>query len=56
VVESPGQFEMLKAADPVYKLVAGDGCGGRGSTEVGNAADRGSDISSGRETFDDPED
>lgn len=30
-----GQFEMLKAADPVYKLVAGDGLGAPVAPEVG---------------------
>lgn len=30
-----GQFEMLKAADPVYKLVAGDGLGAPQMPEVG---------------------
>ena len=31
----PGQFEMLRAADPVYKLVAGDGLGSTQMPEVG---------------------
>ena len=31
----PGQFEMLKAADPVYKLLAGDGLGAETAPEVG---------------------
>jgi len=30
----PGQFEMLRAADPVYKLVAGDGLGATEIPEV----------------------
>lgn len=30
----PGQFEMLRAADPVYKLVAGDGLGATQMPEV----------------------
>ena len=30
-----GQFEMLRAADPVYKLVAGDGLGAAAMPEVG---------------------
>lgn len=30
----PGQFEMLRAADPVYKLVAGDGLGATQVPEV----------------------
>ena len=30
-----GQFEMLRAADPVYKLVAGDGLGATAMPEVG---------------------
>lgn len=35
----PGQFEMLKAADPVYKLVAGDGIGAASQPEVGKLLD-----------------
>lgn len=35
----PGQFEMLKAADPVYKLVAGDGLGATTAPEVGKLLD-----------------
>ena len=31
----PGQFEMLRAADPVYRLVAGDGLGAEKMPEVG---------------------
>ena len=31
----PGQFAMLKAADPLYKLVAGDGIGADQMPEVG---------------------
>lgn len=31
----PGQFEMLKAADPVYKLVAGDGLGATSQPAIG---------------------
>jgi hypothetical protein len=31
----PGQFEMLRAADPVYRLVAGDGLGADKMPEVG---------------------
>jgi dienelactone hydrolase len=30
-----GQFEMLQAADPVYRLVAGDGLGAQGKPEIG---------------------
>ena len=30
-----GQFEMLRAADPVYKLVAGEGLGAEKMPEVG---------------------
>jgi len=30
----PGQFEMLRAADPIYKLVAGDGLGATQMPEV----------------------
>lgn len=30
----PGQFEMLKAADPVYKLVAGEGLGATQMPEI----------------------
>lgn len=35
----PGQFEMLKAADPVYKLVAGDGIGAATPPETGKLLD-----------------
>ncbi len=35
----PGQFEMLKAADPVYKLVAGDGLGAAQMPETGRLLD-----------------
>ena len=31
----PGQFEMLRAADPVYRIVAGDGLGAEKMPEVG---------------------
>ena len=31
----PGQFEMLRAADPVYRMVAGDGLGAEKMPEVG---------------------
>ena len=34
-----GQFEMLRAADPVYRLVAGDGCGAKQMPEVGKLLD-----------------
>ena len=34
-----GQFEMLKAADPVYKLVAGDGLGAATVPEAGKLLD-----------------
>ena len=30
-----GQFEMLRAADPVYRLVAGDGLGAQERPEIG---------------------
>ena len=30
-----GQFEMLRAADPVYQLVAGDGLGAKAMPDVG---------------------
>jgi hypothetical protein len=30
----PGQFDMLRGADPVYKLVAGDGLGATQMPEV----------------------
>jgi len=35
----PGQFEMLRAADPVYRLVAGDGLGAEKMPEVGKLLD-----------------
>jgi hypothetical protein len=35
----PGQFEMLRAADPVYRLVAGDGLGAETMPEVGKLLD-----------------
>ena len=35
----PGQFEMLRAADPVYRLVAGDGVGSEKMPEVGKLLD-----------------
>ena len=35
----PGQFSMLKAADPVYKLIAGDGLGAATPPEVGKLLD-----------------
>ena len=31
----PGQFEMLRAADPVYRIVAGDGLGAEKMPDVG---------------------
>lgn len=34
-----GQFEMLKAADPVYRLIAGDGLGATEMPEVGRLLD-----------------
>ena len=34
-----GQFEMLRAADPVYKLLAGDGLGAAKMPEVGTLLD-----------------
>ena len=34
-----GQFEMLRAADPVYKLIAGDGLGAAAMPEVGKLLD-----------------
>ena len=30
-----GQFDMLRAADPVYRLIAGDGLGAKEMPEVG---------------------
>jgi dienelactone hydrolase len=35
----PGQFAMLKAADPVYRLVAGDGIGASEMPETGRLLD-----------------
>ncbi len=35
----PGQFEMLKAADPVYRLMAGDGLGATTPPETGRLLD-----------------
>jgi hypothetical protein len=35
----PGQFDMLKAADPVYRLVAGDGLGAVQAPEAGKLLD-----------------
>lgn len=35
----PGQFAMLKAADPVYRLVSGDGIGAGEMPEVGRLLD-----------------
>ncbi len=34
-----GQFEMLRAADPVYRLIAGDGLGATGMPETGKLLD-----------------
>jgi dienelactone hydrolase len=34
-----GQFQMLRAADPVYRLVAGDGCDAKAMPPVGQLGD-----------------